>query len=180
MYNFKNIFMKYTSLLFSMLSLLLLSSCKEKREMLTEGKYQVASINFKDGTSYEKMSEYINSLKEFEVKGNSFILSPDSSVMYTSRLKELEEQQGPFSFIEAAKVYAAALQHQGIDNALELTYYERLRVHNLKYYTWVEQQGKTYDELNRQWYDREYWKSIPKMLDEIDELIIEFNKMITG
>ena len=82
MYNFKNIFMKYTSLLFSMLSLLLLSSCKEKSEMLTEGKYQVSSINFKDGTSYEKMSEYINSLKEFEVKGNSFILSPDSSVMY--------------------------------------------------------------------------------------------------
>ena len=74
--------MKYASLLFSMLSLLLLSSCKEKREMLTEGKYQVASINFKDGTSYEKMSEYINSMKEFEVKGNSFILSPDSSVMY--------------------------------------------------------------------------------------------------
>lgn len=74
--------MKYTSLLFSMLSLLLLSSCKEKREMLTEGKYQVSSINFKDGTSYEKMSEYINSMKEFEVKGNSFILSPDSSVMY--------------------------------------------------------------------------------------------------
>lgn len=82
MYNFKNIFMKYTSLLFSMLSLLLLSSCKEKSEMLTEGKYQVSSINFKDGTSYEKMSEYINSMKEFEVKGNSFILSPDSSVMY--------------------------------------------------------------------------------------------------
>ena len=74
--------MKYTSLLFSMLSLLLLSSCKEKSEMLTEGKYQVSSINFKDGTSYEKMSEYINSMKEFEVKGNSFILSPDSSVMY--------------------------------------------------------------------------------------------------
>ena len=82
MYNFKNIFMKYTSLLFSMLSLLLLSSCKEKSEMLTEGKYQVSSINFKDGTSYEKMSEYINSMKEFEVKGNSFIMSPDSSVMY--------------------------------------------------------------------------------------------------
>lgn len=74
--------MKYTSLLFSMLSLLLLSSCKEKSEMLAEGKYQVSSINFKDGTSYEKMSEYINSMKEFEVKGNSFILSPDSSVMY--------------------------------------------------------------------------------------------------
>ena len=30
-----------------------------------------------------------------------------------------------------------------IDNMEELTYYGRKRIHNLKYYTWVEQQGKT-------------------------------------
>ena len=95
-------------------------------------------------------------------------------------LKELEEKQGKFSLMEAARVHAAALMHQGIDNALELTYYERLRVHNLKYYTWVEQQGKTYEELNRQWYDRNYWKDIPKMTETIDEMIKEFNEMIKG
>jgi hypothetical protein len=64
--------------------------------------------------------------------------------------------------MEAARVLAAALHHQGIENALELTYYERLRIHNLKYYTWVEQQGKTFQELNAQWYDRSYWKQIPR------------------
>ncbi len=123
-----------------------------------------------------KMAKYY----EMEEDDVVFTILTDSSSMYTSRLGELEEQQGPFSLIEAAKVHASALLHQGIDNALELTYYERLRVHNLKYYTWVEQQGKTYEELNRQWYDRDYWKSIPRMLDEIDKLITEFNKLIEG
>lgn len=123
-----------------------------------------------------KMAKYY----ELEEDDVVFTILTDSSEMYTSRLGELTEQQGPFSLIEAAKVHAAALLHQGIDNALELTYYDRLRVHNLKYYTWVEQQGKTYEELMRQWYDRDYWKSIPRMLGEIDELIEAFNKEITG
>ena len=39
------------------------------------------------------------------------------------------------------------------DSMLELTYTERKRVHNLKYYTWVEQQGMTVEDLNAQWYD---------------------------
>lgn len=29
------------------------------------------------------------------------------------------------------------------DSMMELTYRDRKRIHNLKYYTWVEQQGKT-------------------------------------
>ncbi|MBR4427165.1 MAG: pyridoxal-5-phosphate-dependent protein subunit beta, partial [Spirochaetales bacterium] len=64
------------------------------------------------------------------------------------------------------------------DNLMELRYTDRKRIHNLKYYTWVEQQGKTYEELNRQWYDRDYWKSIPPMAAKIDELIEAFNKEV--
>lgn len=47
--------------------------------------------------------------------------------------------------------------HMGLklDNMQELTYADRKRVHNLKYYTWVEQQGKTVEELNALWYDTE-------------------------
>ncbi len=122
-----------------------------------------------------KMAKYY----ELEEDDVVFTILTDSSVMYTSRLGELTEQQGSFSAVEAAKVHASALMHQGIDNALELGYYDRLRVHNLKYYTWVEQQGKTYEELNRQWYDREYWKELPKLTKKIDRLITEFNSMIT-
>lgn len=122
-----------------------------------------------------KMAKYY----EMDEDDVVFTILTDSSVMYTSRLAELDEQQGKFNATEAAKVHAAALLHQGIDNALELGYYDRLRIHNLKYYTWVEQQGKTYEELNRQWYDRNYWKDIPKLSKKIDKLITEFNDLIS-
>ena len=123
-----------------------------------------------------KMAKYY----EMEEDDVVFTILTDSSSMYTSRLAELTAQQGPFNATEAAKVHAAALLHQGIDNALELGYYDRLRIHNLKYYTWVEQQGKTYEELNRQWYDRNYWKELPKLTGRIDELIDEFNNRIVN
>ena len=57
-----------------------------------------------------------------------------------------------------------------------MTYYERKRVHNLKYYTWVEQQGKTYEEIQAQWYDEDYWTRIPELVDQIDALIEQFNE----
>ena len=58
----------------------------------------------------------------------------------------------------------------------ELNYYSRKRVHNLKYYTWVEQQGKTYEEIQEQWYNDSYWTDIVKSVDKIDDLIDDFNK----
>ncbi|MBP5162806.1 MAG: pyridoxal-5-phosphate-dependent protein subunit beta, partial [Spirochaetales bacterium] len=121
-----------------------------------------------------KMAKYY----EKEEDDVLFTICTDSSIMYKTRLAELDEQQGKFTEMEAARVHSGALLHQSIQDALELTYYERLRVHNLKYYTWVEQQGKTYEELNRQWYDRDYWKSIPPMAAKIDELIEAFNKEV--
>ena len=58
---------------------------------------------------------------------------------------------------------------------LELSYLEKKRIHNLKYYTWIEQQGKSIDELDAQWYDPEYWAEIPDKTEDIDELIGSFN-----
>jgi hypothetical protein len=48
----------------------------------------------------------------------------------------------------------------------------------LKYYTWVEQQGKTYDEIVTQWEDDSYWTDIPKHAALLDELIKEFNNKV--
>ena len=71
----------------------------------------------------------------------------DSMEMYASRLAELNEERGEFTAGDAAAVFAQHLQGLTIDNMEELTYYGRKRIHNLKYYTWVEQQGKTYQEI---------------------------------
>jgi uncharacterized coiled-coil protein SlyX len=60
---------------------------------------------------------------------------------------------------------------------LELGYAERKRVHNLKYYTWVEQQGRTLEDLNDQWYSQEKsFLGVQKQAAEIDALIDEFNE----
>lgn len=115
--------------------------------------------------------------KYYELGPNDVVLTvlTDSMEMYGSRLRELTEERGEFSELDAAAVYHQYLMGLTIDNMQELNYYDRKRVHNLKYYTWVEQQGKTYDEIQAQWYDSSYWRSIPSHSEEIDALIEEFN-----
>ena len=58
----------------------------------------------------------------------------------------------------------------------ELTYVDRKRIHNLKYFTWVEQQGKTHEEIQAQWYDPDYWTGIHKSMETIDNLVDSFNE----
>ena len=58
---------------------------------------------------------------------------------------------------------------------LELSYIDRRRIHNLKYFTWIEQQGKTYEEIMAQWYEPDYWTNIQSQVDDIDQLINEYN-----
>jgi len=61
----------------------------------------------------------------------------------------------------------------------ELRYTDKQRLHHLKYFTWVEQQGKSVEELNQQWFDEEnYWDSIHKQTTKIDESIVSFNNKV--
>jgi cysteine synthase len=118
--------------------------------------------------------------KWYELTGEDFVmtLGTDSMEMYESRLAELNEERGEFTLLDAAGAYHQHLMGQSLANVQELDYYQRKRIHNLKYYTWVEQQGKTYEEIQAQWYDPEYWTNIQKMADPIDELIEAFNARI--
>ena len=102
-------------------------------------------------------------------------VATDSAIMYTSRIDELNEQQGAYDMLTAARDYSEHLHGVRTDSMLELSYQDRKRIHNLKYYTWVEQQGKTYEEINQQWYDTHYWTDMHAQADELDKLINEFN-----
>jgi cysteine synthase len=118
--------------------------------------------------------------KWYELTGNDVVmtLGTDSMEMYESRLVELNAERGAFTELDAAAAYHQHLMGQHRGNMLELGYYDRKRIHNLKYYTWVEQQGKTYKEIQAQWYDPDYWTRIQAMADPIDELIEEFNRRV--
>jgi cysteine synthase len=124
----------------------------------------------------------IKMAKYYEMGSQDVIITvgTDSMEMYGSRLKELNEERGEFTTLDAAAAYHRYLLGQGIDYVQELGYYDRKRVHNLKYYTWVEQQGKTYEEIQAQWYDPDYWTSIQAMVDPIDDLIVKFNQQVAN
>lgn len=106
-----------------------------------------------------------------------FTVGTDSAEMYGSRIDELDEQQGAYKDSVATRDYYEHMHGVRTDSMEELTYETRKRIHNLKYYTWIEQQGRTVEELNAQWYDYDnYWGGIHKQAKDIDALIDAFNE----
>jgi cysteine synthase len=118
--------------------------------------------------------------KYYELGRHDVVLTvlTDSMQLYGSRIEEMRHQMGEFTGYDAAEVYARYLQGVTTDHLQELTYTEQKRIHNLKYFTWVEQQGKTYKEIQEQWYDPHYWTDIQGQVPEIDDLITQFNARV--
>jgi cysteine synthase len=131
-------------------------------------------------SSVANMVSAIKMAKYYELGENDVVMtvSTDSMEMYQSRLVELTEERGEFTELDAAAAYHQHLLGLSTDYLQELTYVDRQRVHNLKYYTWVEQQGKTYEEIQAQWYDPDYWTSFQGHVAELDGLIDEFNERV--
>ncbi|MFQ6608864.1 MAG: pyridoxal-5-phosphate-dependent protein subunit beta, partial [Fidelibacterota bacterium] len=123
------------------------------------------------------MLSAIKFAKYYELSKNDVVMTilTDSMEMYQSRLHEMDVERGEFTELEASAVFHRYLLGTTVDYIEELTYESRKRIHNLKYFTWVEQQGKTFEEIQAQWYDPHYWSNIHNQIDEIDQLINEFN-----
>ena len=116
--------------------------------------------------------------KYFEMNSNDvlFTIATDSTEMYGSRIGELREMYGEYGEIDAAVHYNRYLMEIGTDWMKELMFHDKKRMHNLKYFTWIEQFGYPLDELDRQWYDDNYWKEKFSAYREWDAMIREFNE----
>jgi len=101
----------------------------------------------------------------------------DSMELYDSRVAELRAAHGLLDATGGAVAHHRWLLGASTDHMVELGYWERKRLHNLKYFTWVEQQGKTSEELNALW-DPAYWEAVQAQVPEIDRLIEEFNAAV--
>jgi cysteine synthase len=139
------------------------------------------TINQLDLLGFSGISNVLSAIKfskYFELGKNDIVLTvlTDSMELYGSRLNEMHDEFGEYQTIDAAAHFSRYLDGVTTDNMIELTYPERRRVHNLKYFTWVEQQGKTYEEIMDQWYQPDYWTNIQKLTPQIDAMIEEFNK----
>lgn len=120
-----------------------------------------------------KMAKYNECTKDDVL----FTVFTDSMDLYGSRMAEQETAHGKYSTAQAAIDYHSYLKNLSTDNMLECGYNERKRIHNLKYFTWVEQQERDVAELNAQWYDhKDYFDERLTIADKYDKLIEEFNK----
>ena len=122
----------------------------------------------------------IKTAKYFELDEHDviFTIFTDSVEMYRSRLGEQTADHGAFTAVNAATVHVGSLEHQGVDHFKELTFPEKKAIHNLKYFTWVEQQGKTYEEICAQW-DPDYWQQLfTEEAAEFDRMIEAFNQEV--
>ncbi len=104
-----------------------------------------------------------------------FTVFTDSMAMYGSRLTELAAQRGAYDQRQADRDQDR-LAGLAIDHMLELSQVDKRRVHQLKYFTWVEQLGKSVEELRAQWDDhRNYWGCLRTQSAELDRMIEHFN-----
>ena len=121
----------------------------------------------------------IKMAKYYELTEDDVVVTvlTDSAAMYQSRIEELNEANGAYSYNEAKLDHNKHILDLKCDNLQELTYADRKRIHNLKYYTWCEQQATPIQYLNDLWYDtKNTWDAVHAQAGELDELIDAFNE----
>ena len=119
----------------------------------------------------------IKTAKYFEMDHRDVIFTclTDGAELYQSRLDEMNAHRGKYT---AEQAIADAAQHLGgitTDWLRELSYRDRKALHQFKYFTWVEQQRRTVEELDELW-DPDFWTRTFDQVEAWDEQIREFNE----
>src|SRR6056297_4173646 len=108
-------------------------------------------------------------------KDTLFTIATDNIDRYKSVMADLDQQYGKMDDCEAKLRHEMIFRGVKTDWVQEGTYATRKRWHNLKYYTWVEQQNKTVEELNYAMTE-DFWQEQRDMIPETDQLIREYRK----
>ena len=121
----------------------------------------------------------IKTARHFEMSSRDILFLPmtDSMQLYGSRLEEQRQAHGTYNQQAAARHFGRWLEGIGTDNMRELSYRDRKAIHNLKYFTWVEQQQRTVEDLNRLW-DADFWTETFAQVDDWDRRIEAFNARV--
>ena len=106
-------------------------------------------------------------------------VATDDASMYQSEMEEAQAKyyNGSFSQIEAAQAFGQHILGAGIDHMQELSRFDRERIFNLAYYTWVEQQGTSLEDFDRR-RDQSFWDGLMNLVPVWDEMIETVNKAL--
>ena len=115
----------------------------------------------------------IKTAKFYDMTADDVIVTVATDAMerYGSVMVNMREAQGPLDEAGATAIVDGVFHRAGIDWVQEGSREARQRWHNLKYYTWVEQQGKSVAELDAQ-RDPAWWIGHQELVGEIDERLL--------
>jgi cysteine synthase len=106
-------------------------------------------------------------------------IATDGMDRYPSVMEAMRQTYGVVDRTEAIARVRSLFHGLRTDWVFDGTADNRERWHNLKYYTWVEQQGKTVDELEAQRCD-EWWEAEQTRVGEIDAKLREYRQSQQG
>ncbi len=118
-----------------------------------------------------KMAKYYNMTSE----DNIVTIATDNIDRYRTVMNQMTKDYGKLTESEAKHRYESMFLDAKKDWIFEGTMDNRKRWHNLKYYTWVEQQNKSVEELDSQ-KTREFWQREQNEVQKIDKLLLEYRK----
>lgn len=103
-------------------------------------------------------------------------VATDGAAMYRTEAEKYTVRHfaGGIDETVAGQIFGEHLLGATTDNMLELTDFERRRIFNLGYFTWVEQHGVPLDEFVAR-RDQTFWKELLAIVPEWDRMIEEFN-----
>lgn len=82
-----------------------------------------------------------------------------------------------FHEVQAAEAFGQNILGAGIDHVQELGRFDRERIFNLGYYTWVEQQGTSLEDFDRR-RDQSFWDGLSDLVPVWDGMIDRFNAAV--
>jgi len=100
-------------------------------------------------------------------------VATDGLDRYSSVMDALRRDFGVVDEVEGVARARSLFHGLRTDYVWEGTMENRARWHNLKYYTWVEQQGKTVEELDAQ-KDPAWWEAEQRLVGEIDARLLAY------
>lgn len=111
----------------------------------------------------------IKTARYYELSEGQVVLTvaTDGFDRYPSVMRRLDREEGPMTD-EVARQRIAIFREAAPEPVLEGTMAVRRRWHNQKYFTWVEQQNKTVDELEAQW-DERFWHQQAARIADYDQ-----------
>jgi len=141
----------------------------------------INSLDLLGISSVANLISAIKTAKYYEMDEDDVIITvaTDSMEMYDSRIKELNEERGAYTNLQAGRDFEKTMLAASVDYLKELTYSDKKAIHNLKYFTWIEQQEKPLEDLNQLWYDHDIWDHLFAQTGKWDEMIEEFNQEIS-